>query len=136
MKLSLEQRVVKVNELELTLICLKHPADRGCYAQGKANFRGCSQSGCGMEHHSLLHWALIVARLFKVQVAAESYLPGTQVFQLRQRVKMGKVEVGLTFDSGSNHTVVTKELATRRKLKKVGASMLVIKFGSVEMGEA
>jgi hypothetical protein len=52
--------------------------------------------------------------------------PGTQIFQLRQQVKMGKVEVTLVFDGGSSHTVVTKELAVRRKLKKLGSGIPVI----------
>jgi hypothetical protein len=64
-----------------------------------------------------------MACLFQVQVAAKSYPPGTQVFQLRQRVKMDKVKVNLAFDSGSNDTVVTKEFATMRKLKKVSISV-------------
>ncbi len=107
-KWSPEQRAVKANELHLCLICLRHTADRECYAKGKPDFKVCSENGCSMEHHPLLHWALIVARLFQVQVAAESYTPGTHVFQLRQRVKMGKTEVGLVFDGGSNHYVITK----------------------------
>ncbi len=48
--------MVKVNQLQLCLICLKHSADREGYAKGKADFKGCSENGC-ME----LHWALIVA---------------------------------------------------------------------------
>jgi hypothetical protein len=90
-----------------------------------------------MEHHHLLHWALIVALLFQVQVVAESYLPGTQIFQLRLRIKMGKTEVGLAFDGGSNHSIITKEYAARKKLKKVGFTVPVIGFGSpeAEMGE-
>jgi hypothetical protein len=63
-KLSLEQQVVKANELYLCLICLRHMADRECYARGKPDYKGCSESGCGMEHHPLLHWALIVALLW------------------------------------------------------------------------
>jgi hypothetical protein len=35
--------------------------------------------------------------LFQVQVVAESYPPGNQVFRLWQRVKMGKTVVGLAF---------------------------------------
>jgi hypothetical protein len=112
---------------------MKHPADRECYTKGKAHFKGCSEGGCGMEHHPLLHWALIVARLFQVQVAAESYPPGTQIFQLRQRVKMGKVEVGIAFDGGSSHTVVTKEFSERRKHKKVGSGFPLIGFGSSDV---
>jgi hypothetical protein len=136
-KMSPEQRVVKANELQLCLICLKHRADRECFAKGKPEFKGCSEGGCGMEHHPLLHWALIVARLFQMQVVADSYPPGTQVFQLRQRVKMGKAEVGLAFDGGSNQSFVTKEYASRKKLKKVGFTVPVIGFGSPEpvMGE-
>jgi hypothetical protein len=89
--MSPEQQVVKVNELQLCLVCMKH-------TKGRADFQGCSKSGC---------WALILARLFKVQVAAESYPPGSQIFQLGQRIKMAKLEVGLTFDGGSSHTVIT-----------------------------
>jgi hypothetical protein len=51
-----------------------------------------------MEHHPLLHRALIVARLFQEQVAAESYPPG-------------KVEISLAFDGGSSHANVTREFA-------------------------
>jgi hypothetical protein len=76
-KMSPEQRVVKVNKLHLCLVCLRHTADRECYAKGKPDFKGSSENGWGMEHHPLLHWALIVARLFQVQVAAESYQPAT-----------------------------------------------------------
>jgi hypothetical protein len=85
-----------------------------------------------MEHHPLLHWALIVARLFQVQVVAESYPPGNRVFELRQRVKMGKTEVGLAFGGGSNQSVITKEYAARKKLKKVSFTIPVISFGSPE----
>jgi hypothetical protein len=131
-RLSPKQRVVKANELHLCLICLRHKADRECYARGNPDYKGCSESGRGMEHHPLLHWALIVARLFQVQVAAETYPPGTQVFQLRQRVKMGKTEVGLAFDGDSNLSVITNEYATRKKLKKVGFTIPVIGFGSPE----
>jgi hypothetical protein len=35
---------------------------------------------------------------------------------------MGKVEVGLTFDGGSNCTIVTKEYAKRWKLRKIAAT--------------
>jgi hypothetical protein len=90
-----------------------------------------------MEHHPLLHWALIVARLFQVQVTAESNPPGTQVFQLRQRIKKGKTEVGLAFDGSSNQSVITREYAERKKLKKVSFKVPVIGFSGpeLEMGE-
>ncbi len=135
--MSPEQRAVKANELHLCLICLRHTADKECYTRGKPDFKECSKGRCGIEHHPLLHWALIVARLFQVQVVAESYPPGTQVFQLRQQVKMGKTEVGLMFDGSSNQSVITKEYAARKKLKKVGFTVPVIGFGSPEpeMGE-
>ncbi len=42
-KMSPEQREVKANELQLCLICLKHRADRECFAKGKPEFKG---SGC------------------------------------------------------------------------------------------
>jgi hypothetical protein len=109
-----EQQDVKVIELQLCQVCMKHPVNRECYIRAKVDFKGCRRPGCGMEHHPLLHRTLIVARLFGVQVAAESYPLGTKIFQLRQRVKMGKMEVGLAFDSGGSHTVVTKEFAERR----------------------
>ncbi len=136
-KMSPEQRVVKANELHMCLTCLRHTADKECYAKGKADFKGCSEGGCGLEHHPMLHWALIVARLFQMQVVAESYPPGTQVFQLRQRIKMGKTEVGLAFDGGSNQSAITKEYTARKKLKEVGFTIPVIDFGSPEpeMGE-
>ncbi len=73
--MSPEQRVVKANELHLCLICLRHTADREYCNKGKPDFKGSCEGGCGMEHHPLLHWALIVARLFQVQVVAESYPP-------------------------------------------------------------
>jgi hypothetical protein len=64
-----------VDELQLCLVCLKHPADRewDCFIKSKAGFKGCSENRCDVEHHPLLHWALIMARLFQVQVAADSY---------------------------------------------------------------
>ncbi len=45
--------------------------------------------------------------------------------------------MGLAFDGGSNQSVITKEYAARKKLKKVGFTVLVIGFGSPEpeMGE-
>jgi hypothetical protein len=136
-KMSPEQREVKANELHLCLTCLRHTADKECFAKGKADFKGCSEGRCGMEHHPMLHWALIVARLFQVQVVAESYPPGTQVFQLQQRVKIGKTEVSRAFDGGSNQSAITKEYDTRKKLKKVGFTVPVVGFGSPEpeMGE-
>jgi hypothetical protein len=69
----LEQWMMKVNELHLCLICMKHLVDRECYHKVKTEYRGYSESGCGMYHHLLLHWALIVARLVQGQVAPESY---------------------------------------------------------------
>jgi hypothetical protein len=42
---------------------------------------------------------------------------------------MNQEEVGLAFDSGSNCTIVTKEYAVRKKLKKIGP---VISFGSLD----
>ncbi len=136
-KMSPEQRVVKANELHLCLTCLRPTADKECYAKDKADFRGCSKGGCSMEHHPMLHWALIVAGLFQVQVTAEFYPPGTRVFQLRQRVKMGKSEVGLAFDGGRNQSAISKEYAARKKLKKVGFTVPVNGFGNPEpeMGE-
>jgi hypothetical protein len=49
---------------------------------------------------------------------------------------MGKMEVGLVFDGGSNPTVVTKEYAERRRLKKISIVIPVIGFCSpdVEIG--
>jgi hypothetical protein len=79
-KISPERQVVKANELHMCLVCLRHTADSDCYVKAKPDFKGCSENGCDLEHHPLLHWALIVAWLFQVQVAAESYPPGTQVF--------------------------------------------------------
>jgi hypothetical protein len=54
-KVSTEQRVVKANKLHLCLTCLRHTADKECYAKGKADFRGCREGKCGMEHHPMLH---------------------------------------------------------------------------------
>jgi hypothetical protein len=50
---------------------------------------------------------------------------------------MGKTEVGLAFDGSSNQSVVTKEYASRKKLRKVGFTVPVIGFGGPEpeMGE-
>ncbi len=73
-----------------------------------------------------------LARLCQVQVMAESYPTGPQIFELHQHVKMGKVEVGLAFNGSSNHYIITKEYVARRKLKKVSATILVIGFGSPE----
>jgi hypothetical protein len=47
---------------------------------------------------------------------------------------MGKVEVGLTLDGGSRHTVVTKEFVNRRKLKNLGGRVPVIGFASPYVG--
>jgi hypothetical protein len=47
--------------------------------------------------------------------------------------KLGKVDVSLAFDSGSNNTVVTKEYAEKRKLKKIGSGFSVIFFDSPEL---
>jgi hypothetical protein len=44
-KMSWEQRVVKVNQLQLCLICLKHSAERECYAKGKPTSRGVARMG-------------------------------------------------------------------------------------------
>jgi hypothetical protein len=72
--MSPEQRIVNVIELQLCKVCMNHPVDRKCYTKAKADFKGCSEGGCGMEHHPVLHWALI-AKLFQVQVVAEYYPP-------------------------------------------------------------
>jgi hypothetical protein len=74
-KMSPEEWVIKVNELRLFLICMRYTSDKDCYQKAKSEYKGGSESGCGMDHHPLLHWALIVARLFQVQVAL-GVLPG------------------------------------------------------------
>jgi hypothetical protein len=77
-KMSLGQCVMKVNELQLCQICLRHLAEKEHYAKAEAKYKWCNKSRCGMDHHPVLHWALIVARVFQVQVAAaESYPAGT-----------------------------------------------------------
>ncbi len=45
--------------------------------------------------------------------------------------------MGLAFDGGSNQSVITKEYASQKKLKKVGFTVPVTGFGSPEpvMGE-
>ncbi len=81
----------------------------GVYAKGKPDFKGCSENRWGMEHHPLLHWALIVARLFQVQVAAESYPPGTHLHLhqhrhhplLQQQILEPRVSVFPFFNRGA-----------------------------------
>ncbi len=81
-KMSVEQRVVNVNEFRLCQICMKHLADMECYQKAQADYKGCCELRCCIDHHTLLHWALIVSYLFQVQVAPESYpsSPGSQLF--------------------------------------------------------
>ncbi len=125
-KMSPGQCVVKVNELQLCQICLRHLADMACSAKAEVEYKWCNKSKYGMDHHPLLHWALIVARLFQVQVAPESYPAGTQQFKLQQQAMMGETEVGLAFDGGSNPMVVTRDYGKRMKLKKVGSGFPVV----------
>jgi hypothetical protein len=42
---------------------------------------------------------------------------------------MGKTEVGLAFDGGSNQSIITKKYVARKKLRKVGFTVPVIGFG-------
>jgi hypothetical protein len=58
-KMAPEQRGMKVNELRLCQIRLRHTAEKESYQKGKAEYQGCSESRCGMDHHPLLHWALM-----------------------------------------------------------------------------
>jgi hypothetical protein len=90
-----------------------------------------------MDHHPLLHWALIVACLFQVQVVPESYPAGAKQFQFWQRAVMNKVDVSLVFDNSSNHTMVTEEFAKQMKLKKIrsGFSLIGFSISVVEMGD-
>jgi hypothetical protein len=88
---------------------MEHMAEKECYHNAKTEYKRCSKSECGMDHHPLLHWALIVACLFQVQVVPESYPAGAKQFQLWQWAVMNKVDVSLVFDNSSNHTMVTEE---------------------------
>jgi hypothetical protein len=117
-RISPEQRVVKVSKLLLCHICMKHLAGKECYWKAQADYKECFKSGCGMDQITLLNWALIVTRLFQVQVIPKSYPPGTQLFQLLQRVMMGKVDNGIAFDSRSNHMLVTEDYTKKMCLKK------------------
>jgi hypothetical protein len=91
-KFSPEQWVLKANEMHLCLICLRHTP--GVPRQGEAGLQGVQREW--VRHRAPPPHALSPhGDLIQVHVAAESYPPGTQVFQLRQRVKMGKTEVGL-----------------------------------------
>jgi hypothetical protein len=44
------------------------------------------------------------------------------VFQLRQRVKMGKTEMGLAFYGSSNYSVITKEYTRPGRSSRRSAS--------------
>ncbi len=46
-----------VNKLHLFLISLKHLANCECYHGAKVEYKGSSESWCGMDHHPLLHWS-------------------------------------------------------------------------------
>jgi hypothetical protein len=52
--MSPEQRVVKLYELWLCQVCMRHAAEKECFSKSKAEYRGCSKSVCGMCHHTLL----------------------------------------------------------------------------------
>jgi hypothetical protein len=88
----------------------------------------CSKSECGMDHHPLLHWALIVACLFQVHVVPESYPAGAMQFQFWQRAVINKAVVSLVFDNSSNHTMVNEEFAKQMKLKKIRSCFSFIEF--------
>lgn len=76
---------------------------------------------------TLLLWALIIARLFQVQVASEYYppSPGNHMFQLGQRVVMWKVDTSIDFDGGGNCMLATEDYTRKIKLKNVGSGFLV-----------
>ncbi len=54
--MSPEQRVMKMNKLQLCLIFLRYVAEKECYAKAKVEYKGCSEPGCskpgcGMNDH-------------------------------------------------------------------------------------
>src|SRR5450830_1269646 len=105
-KLSSEQRVAAVQTWKTCKICMRHPENLECYKKNRPDYAGCGEPGCKEDHHTLLHWAIYVARMFSISVEPASYPAGTRVYHLRQRIQIRKVEAGISFDGGSDTTVV------------------------------
>src|SRR5450830_956854 len=101
-KMSSEQRVAAVQTWKTCKICMGHPENLECFKKNRPDYTGCGEQGCKEDHHTLLHWAISVARMFSISVEPASYPAGTRVYHLRQRIQIRKVEAGISFDGGSD----------------------------------
>src|SRR5450830_1065619 len=131
-KMSSEQRVAAVQTWKTCKICMRHPENLECYKKNRPDYTGCGEQGCKEDHHTLLHWAISVARMFSISVEPASYPAGTRVYHLRQRIQIRKVEAGISFDGGSDTTVVAQAFVDRLKLKPVGPAIRMVGFGQEE----
>src|SRR5450830_620561 len=131
-KMSSEQRVAAVQTWKTCKICMRHPENLECYKKNRPDYTGCTVSDCKGDHHVLLHWAISIARMFSISVEPASYPAGTRVYHLRQRIQIRKVEAGISFDGGSDTTVVAQAFVDRLKLKPVGPAIRMVGFGQEE----
>src|SRR5450830_463615 len=131
-KMSSEQRVAAVQTWKTCKICMRHPENLECFKKNRPDYAGCTVPGCKDDHHVLLHWAISIARMFSISVEPASYPAGTRVYHLRQRIQIRKVEAGISFDGGSDTTVVAQAFVDRLKLKPVGQAIRMVGFGQEE----
>src|SRR5450830_855646 len=131
-KMSSEQRVAAVQTWKTCKICMGHPENLECFKKNRPDYTGCTVSDCKGDHHVLLHWAISIARMFSISVEPASYPAGTRVYHLRQRIQIRKVEAGISFDGGSDTTVVAQAFVDRLKLKPVGPAIRMVGFGQEE----
>jgi hypothetical protein len=64
--MSSQLRAVKVNELRLCHVCMKHPANEECWEKNQPDYEGFSEQECRMDHHVMLHWGIFVTALDKL----------------------------------------------------------------------
>jgi hypothetical protein len=119
-------RVVKVNELRLCQVCLKHQTNQKCYLKARVQDVLPHLTSLGPDH------GLPVPGAGGPQILSPPPTTGTQMFQLRQRV-LRKVDTSIAFKGGSNRKVVTKDYTRRMCLKKIRSIYPVNGFDTPEL---
>ena len=68
-KMTLQQRLKKIDERELCRLCYHHLQGRDCWSQGR--MPNCGVDGCEAPHHPLVYAAIVAGRVMVVQGIGE-----------------------------------------------------------------
>jgi len=116
-KLSLQQRLKRIEERELCHLCYRHLQGRDCWSKDKV--ANCGEDGCQAAHHHLLHGALVQGRVMIVQdIRAKK----AGVFLCREDVRVkgagGANSLHALYDWGATVTLVTHAAAAKAGLER------------------